>query len=458
MRELMRLGSQLVRTWWFWAFVLLALPNCALQTGGLCSDGSDGPTCPGDPPPCEGPQCDCNKAPDCPPPCDPATDVCPCDPATDPAGCMPPPTMSFDPGPAPVSDAIMCDIPVPVADPIHDNCATAAEANDPANLKTSQAATALASGQNSMVALDWSNNAKSDCGGLPKKVVLLAGNFPDGMTLCINCTTQIPNVYATSTKACIAKCIDLVNASAGFKPSDVAQYCIDNAHTSVNYDKNSCDPKFHGACTGGTPDPAFFDPRRHPEATTWSDLIGVQANGSNLTRTTPASGQNLSDWTEGAASFQTISHGDAWVDFSSPTIDGAHAIGVRESRAPGDVPCYDISNCQDADTSLAGIGYGIDLNHLDQVYAIEGFPFNTPGPFGANYSPTERFRIHVTDNNDGTARVSFSRIVGACADGQTCTEDNFYTAPSDLRYPLRVDATFRDPSTFANVNIVRIQQ
>ena len=358
----------------------------------------------------------------------------------------------------------MCDIPVPVADPVLDNCASAAEAADPMNLWTSQAATALANNQHSSIALDWSAGAKADCGGLPKKVVLLAGNFPDGMTLCINCSSQIPMVYATTTKACIAECVDLVNAiTTGFKPSNVPQWCADNAHTSVNYDKTSCDPNFQGACIGGTPDPAFFDPRRHPDPIHWEDVIGASDGGgtNNLTRTTPASGQNLTDWTEGAASFETITSGDAWIDFSSTTIDGAHAIGIRESRGAGDVACPDVTMCPDTDASLDDIGFSIDLNHLGQVYVLESVPAvaTTYGPFGANYIVGERFRVHVTDNNDGTASISYGRISGVCDDGTQCTEDVFYTSTAaPIRYPLRVDASFRDPSGFANVNIVRIRQ
>ena len=452
MRTFIQLGSRLVRTWWFWAFALLALPNCGLPdgTGVFC----DSESC------CDGESC---GTPDCPPSgCECTGPDCPCDPATDPTCEKTPPGPAFEAGLDP-SDAIMCDIPVPVANPTLDNCATAAEAADPANFKTSQAATLLATGQWSSIALDWSAAATADCGGLPKKVALLAGVFPDGMTLCINCSSQIPMKYATTTKACVAECVDLVNGiTTGFKPADVQSWCDANAHTSTNYDKTNCDPNFHGACVSGIPDPSFFDPRRHPDPIHWEDVIGTTGGGAtDLTRTTPASGQNLTDWTEGAASFETITSGDAWIDFSSTTIDGAHAIGIRESRAAGDVACPDVTLCPDTDASLDDLGFAIDLNHLGQVYVLESVPAvaTTYGPFGANYTVGERFRVHVTDNNDGTASISYGRISGTCDDGTICTEDVFYTSTAaPIRYPLRVDASFRDPSGFANVNIVRIKQ
>ena len=428
MQALPQSGNRAVRTWWFWAFVLLAVPNCILNSQGTCTEEPCGPCDPGDP------ECE-----------------------------QPPPKDNFEPG-DPATDAIMCAIPVPVADPT-DNCASALEAADATNVTTAQAATALASGASSDFGLDFSDEARQKCGGVkPMKVVYMGDGavYPDGLHLCINCGQKIPNPFATAADACIAKCKDLINKSNGFKPMDVDAYCSANATTATNYGKKECDVRFHDSCTGvDMPTPGFFDPRRHPDPINWTDTVGLIDTGVSLSRTTAASGQNLTDWTEGAASTEIILTGDAWIDFSSSTTDGAHAIGVRESRtAVGDQPCEFAQDCPDGVTSLDDIGFAIDLNHLAEVYVIETSPsFITPGPFGNNYTVGERFRIHITDNNDQahTATISYSRINGPCDDGSPCDEPPFRTSPVHPRYPLRVDTSFRDPSGFVSINIVRIK-
>ena len=458
MRTLIQLCSPLVRTWWFWAFVLLAVPNCGLPFDQFecndpngCSDGGGGQDCP--------PQgCDCPNG-EC--PCDPKVDTCPCDPATDPDGCMTLPDTTFQPGSDP-TDAIMCDIPVPVADPVLDNCATAAEAADPLNLPTTAAATALWNGQHSSFALDFSASAEADCSGQPKKVTYLSGSFPDGATVCINCTSQIPAVYATTTKACIAKCVDLLaTLSSGFMPADKQAWCESNAHTSVNYDKNNCDPRFHGACVGGTPDPAFVDPRRAGEPIQWTDLINVSnpAGTTDLSQTTPDSGTTQDDFAAGAASDQIIISGDAWVDFEATTNDKAHVVGFRESRSAGDVECDNAFDCPDTDPSLSDIGFGLGLGASGNVFVAESSPAINIIVLTDTYLAGDLFRVHVRDLHNGMAEISYAKITGACNPGAPCPENVFYTSVATPRFPLRVDASFREQGAqITNVNLVRIQQ
>ena len=45
MQALLQPGNRVVRTWWFWAFVLLAVPNCMLNSHGTCTEEPCGPPC-----------------------------------------------------------------------------------------------------------------------------------------------------------------------------------------------------------------------------------------------------------------------------------------------------------------------------------------------------------------------------------------------------------------------------
>ena len=345
----------------------------------------------------------------------------------------------------------MCDIPQPEK-PGFPTCATPAEANDPTNISLTQAGTALANGQSKSFALDWSAAAKADCGGLPKKIAYM-GPFPDGLTLCINCGAQIPLTYANPTKACIAKCKDLINYGNGPMPAEGTDaYCEANARTATNFLKDAC---YDGACSsGGTPLPGFVDPRRTPEKVQWIDLIGTTDNGgtNSLMRTAPTTGPLPVDWNAGAASVQTILGGDAWVEFEAGEIGLAHGLALRNS-------CADpMNNCPDIDPSLVNMGFLMILASDNQVYTAEaGASLTVHGPFGP-YAPGERYRVRALDNHDGTATISFSRLTAPCIPGTVCAETVLATSPAPSTvFPLRVDASFRDQNaTLANVTLVRI--
>ena len=275
----------------FLPLVLLVVPNCALQTGGLPSDNV------------------------------------------------------LDPGPGPLTSAIMCDIPK-VPDPGSDGCATSIETG--LGMSDAHAAVALAQGEQSSIALDLSAAAEAACFGFPKKVEY-RGPFPDGYAVCLNCGAQIPAHYADANAVCVAQCIDLVNQEDGPEPPGGAEaFCQANAHVSTNFDKNSC---FDNACSGGgTLRPDFVDPRRAQEPVKWTDLIGTSASGNSLTRTAPTNG--IAD--AGAASEQTITHGDAWVEFEAGENDAGHFIGLS----------LDVG--KDLDPSQADIAFGIRLGETSR--------------------------------------------------------------------------------------------
>src|SRR5215831_13744427 len=135
MRDLMKSSLNRVRTGWFWPLVLLALPNCAFQTGGI----------PGAP--------------------------------------------NLNPGPLPNGDAIMCDIEK-FQGPNGRRCASQQDIDN--GIALGSAAIALVTGQKKMIGLDYSANAFSHCGqGIPEAIDF-QDMFPDGTAVCVNCGQSTP--------------------------------------------------------------------------------------------------------------------------------------------------------------------------------------------------------------------------------------------------------------------------
>ena len=414
MRRVKQSGGRLMSLGWLLPLVLLALPQCAFSSRGLGVDEEE------DPPPCEGQEC---------PP--------------------PPPQEEFKPGNDP-SDAIFCDIPKPL-DENDDGCATQAEADDPANISLAEAATALVNGDFKSFALDFSVDAKNQCGGIKPKKIKFFGEFPDGLRVCINCGTQIPDPHPTMIKACIAKCQDLINQSGNVPAEGAAAFCDANVKLSTNH-KDTC---YEEACTvGGSPNLSWVDPRKSPEAVDWVDHIGTDDFGTNdLERTADTTGFTTADFNAGAASLQTFAKGgDGWVEFAAAdATNTAHILGLRTS-------CADATLCPDTDPHVETVGYAIYLYADGQVYVLEpgAAPgtFDVHGPFGS-YAIGDRFRIRVTDNNSTapTASISYHRVVGGVEQPAFATN----TSP-DPSNPLRVDTTYLEfGARLSDVTIVRIK-
>ena len=399
MRHFLKSSGRRLGAGWFWALVMLALPQCSLD-----SEGSD-------------------------------------------------PLPSFFPG-SNATSAIMCDIKV-VPGEGADPCASPQNVAD--GISLTDAATALAEGRKSTlgIALDFRQSVVEGCGGFPGKT-LFYGEFPDGLAVCLNCASQMPVPYADPTEVCVAKCKDLINFGGGpFPDEGVPAFCAANARVSTNFDKTQC---FPNACSpGGTPLPNFADPRRTQEDVTWIEEIGTGDFGgsTSLTRTAATTGPDTIDFNAGAASAQLITTGDAWVEFGIPPgateTTLSHVLGVRES-------CIDFAACPD-NPSLDDIGFAISLNSDGQVYVIEsGTPLAVFGPFGDPYTAAERFRVKIKDNHDNTATISYVRLTGPCTPGTACVEDEFHTSNGPApQYPLRINASFREvDATIANVTMVRI--
>jgi hypothetical protein len=395
MRDSLEAGvRRFVSGWWFWALVLLALPNCGFDVSGL----------PPDPP-------------------------------------------NLNPGELPHSSAIMCDIEK-YQDPAR-RCATAQDLA--MGIPLAAAAEALVSGQASNVGLDYSQAAQAACGAGNPQAIDFQGSFPDGFAVCLNCGV-IPVAHADARAVCVAQCQDLVaNGDAPF-PADTLAFCTANARPSTHFPSSGC---FDNACSeGGTLRPDFADPRRIPSPVVWRDLIGAAAVGSNLTQTSPTTGGDT--FAAGAVSEQWIHANDAYMEFEGVENNLSHVAGLAQVAAACPFPC------PDSDPGFADIDFALSLNNDGRVYVLEAGAL-VAGPdlnnsFGT-YVAGERFRVRVKDNFDGTATVSYTRIVGACVPGNPCNETVVFAhgVPS-AAYPLRAAAAFREQNaTLANVSIVRIQ-
>lgn len=343
----------------------------------------------------------------------------------------------FDPGDAPLTGAILCDIPKVEELGANGDCANVDEVFS--GMPIQHSAVALAEGVSSSLSLDFSPAATSACSGSPKKQ-LMEGPFPDGLAICLNCGQQIPAVFADATHACVVKCVDMVNNGGIFPPEGAQTFCENKAKVSINLD-NAC---IGEACSpAGTLKPDFVDPRREQEKVKWVDLSGdATMDDNNLSKLTGVGGA----FDSGARSEQLITHGDAWVEFAANETGVSHVVGIsHENGSPDDPGLGDVEFC-------------ISLNFDGSVYLVEGAASVVNGPFPA-YAPGERFRLRITDNNDGTASISYTRVVGACQPGTVCNETPIgpATLPSPS-YPLRIQSTFREPgSTVSNVTLVRIK-
>jgi hypothetical protein len=403
---------------WLLPLVLLALPNCGLQTSGGCCLPVD--------------ECSEND-----PECNEGSDD---------------PVNAFQPG-YNQQEAIFCDIPKPLA-PGDDGCASQEEAEDPANISLSEAATALFNGETNSFALDFSAAATAACpNGLPKKIKFF-GKYPQGMTVCINCGTQIDDgdPYDNPTQACIAKCKDEVNKDGLIPAEGTDAYCEANARISTNLATNDC---YLNVCINGSPNMTWDDPREEAEPVMWTDFIGTDdGSGSNsLARTADTTGGTTADFNAGAASVQMFAKGgDGWVEFAAGDgTDKVHVLGLRTSS------CTDPVSCPDDDPHISTVGFAIDLNSDGMVYVLEPDDaakdgFVVYGPFGP-YTAGERYRIRITDNHDHTATIAYLRLVGGVE--QPPFAFNIKPAP---QYPLRVDTSLREvDAVLSDVTLVRIK-
>jgi hypothetical protein len=332
-------------------------------------------------------------------------------------------------------------------------------------LSGSGAAIDLVAGQSSgNAALDYSSEARSaaGCGATPV-LVTFETSFPQGSPICVKALDVIgPGLaYADANGVCVAECEDLNGGTVDNVSPAVAGYCVQHAHASTNYPLG--EPTlfgfggFQGACTSegvlrsdfdDPTQPALLDPRRIPEAVGWLNLTGVVASGgasNTLTRNVATNG----NFDAGAASSQTIAGGDGYVQFTATETNLARLGGL--SIGPGG---------NDAAPAFNNINFAIDLFSDGQFYVFENGAIKSgpSGPAFGAYSTGDRFRVNVKDNFDGSATVTYSRVVGACLPGLPCAETVFYTSTVFGSYPMHVDSSFKElGATLDDVRLVRIR-
>jgi len=387
MRHVIASSVRWLRVGWFWPLVLLALPDCGFSSHAFVGN--------------------------------------------------------FDPGPLPHTAAVFCDIEQPLAR----HCAT--EADKTNGIRLAAGAVALTNGSASGIALDFSADALNRCGGQPEAVGFQAA-FPTGSLVCMN-SSVIGTTYADATAVCVTQCEDVFSPAGAENPPDpqVVAFCTAHAHPSTNMPTNP--PFFDAGCTdAGNRNESFIDPRQSPEPVVWQDLIGVAASGpdgNTLTRTAP----NTGAFDAGAASAQTITAGDAFVELTATETNTGRFGGLS-------------SGASDPDATFRTIGFGLDLFNDAHVYIFETGSVQTGptptanGPSFGTYASGDRFRVHATDNFDGTATISYAKVTGPCNDGAPCGETVFYTSPTKAAYPLRVDSSFNQiGGTLTNVRLARIR-
>jgi len=401
----MRPGLASIARWlragWFWPLVLLALPNCSFH---------------------------------------------------------PNPGINLEPGPQPNTTLIFCDVELV---PLQRHCAT--DVDKQTGIRLAAGAVALNTGQSAAIGLDESPDALARCGGQPEAVPLF-GPFPQGAPYCLNGFQIGPGApFADPQAACLAACEDKfgsTDASGTFTPAvppatATVSFCTAHSNPSTNVPGNPS-PGFAGGCApNGVPTMEFVTPatdlRRNPEPVNWTDFIGTSPTANDLTRTAATTGT----FDAGAASTQWIGRGDAFVEFNATESNLTHVLGLSA------IPQGCAPPCSDGDPSLADIGFAISLNVDGRFYVIESGSLVTGpdinGSFGT-FAAGDRFRVTLTDHSDGTADVIYSRLVGPCTPGTPCPDVPFFTHVSGpARYPLRVDASFREQgATLQNVTLVRI--
>ncbi|PYR74860.1 MAG: hypothetical protein DMF86_17080 [Acidobacteria bacterium] len=320
------------------------------------------------------------------------------------------------------------------------HCASADERNT--GIALTAAAEALVTGQTSSIGLDFSEAALGRCNGEPEAVEF-EGPFPQGTGICLDCAAPAQSVPLA---ACVNRCEAITTPGVPPTP-DVTASCQARTALSANA-LNTSAACFEAYCDVNNVPAATESLRNAPEPVQWRDLIGVSASGGTLTRTAPTpSDPQVFD--AGAASSQTITKGDGYVEVTADETTTARLCGVSSGAPP------------DTDPSFQTIGYALDL-FTDSRYYVFQAGVKQPGgdengAFGT-YAPGQVFRLRVKDRLDGTATVSFARVTATCVNGTPCPDAVFFTSPTPIAYPVRVDSSFREQNgTLEDVRLVRIR-
>ena len=305
---------------------------------------------------------------------------------------------------------------------------------------------ALVAGGRVLIGIDDSPDALMRCSGQPEAIEF-QGPFPLGSSVCLNCGVigPSPDPHVSNAAVCVAHCLDLFAINdANVPPSaEATAFCTPaRARLSTNFPATGC---YENACDmmGGGVLSTFADPRRLADPVDWIHRAGVSATGGSLIRIPPATG----NFDAGASSSPLITRvmtgGDAYVEFTATETNTARIAGLSSGAPPA------------GGIQFADVDFGIEVFSTGEVFVVENG--SAVSSFGA-YAAGEKFRVKLRDRFDGTATVSYARVIGPCADGERCIEAVFHTSTNTATFPVRVDAMFRDVgATLTDARIVRIR-
>ena len=154
---------------------------------------------------------------------------------------------------------------------------------------------------------------------------------------------------------------------------------------------------------------------------TWTNMVGVSANGNSLTKTAGAGWGNA-----GASSTQSIAAGDGYVEVTATETSMARLFGLSHT---------------DADQNWTSINFGIDLDWSGSIYVFESG--NNRGNFGP-YASGDKFQVAIVG---GVVKYKKNGTV-------------FYTSSVSPAYPLVVDTALNENGcTLSNVvlNAARLE-
>jgi hypothetical protein len=367
------------------------------------------------------------------------------------------PSANFNPGPTPQSHVVFCDIEQFGTGFDNTSRVCADQFIGPTPVPLTSAALALNNGGTAQFALDKSAAAVGRCGS-NGEVVQFQGQFPQGTPVCLNCGAQIPAVYADGNAVCIARCEDISQAVISVPPpAAIATFCGNHAAVSTNVPAGGCPMGFDNACSdAGAFQTTFPDPRILPEPMIWTQLTNVATSGpENNTLTQTVASTPPGQYQAQAVSQQQLGFGDAYIEFSSGETTTAKVIGFSAIA-------QSCNQCTDSDPSDADINFSVNLASDGRMYVLHN---NTLVPGGdvnnsfTTYAPGDRFRITVTDQNDGTFVVVYSKLALPCTPGLPCNLTTLLTDTVHGTYPIRVDTSLRDVgASLSDVTLVWIHQ
>ena len=361
----------------------------------------------------------------------------------------------FVTGGTPKNYAVLCDI-----ESRHTprRCATAEEIAADEIVPNTNAAVALTIRRTGTgnTSLDYSAEAIGRCGG--PEVVTYLGAYPEGSAVCVKYFDVIgPGLpYANANNLCAAWCEDLQADSGG--EAEVKSFCTNHARASTSVALRDEDlgifglGGYLGACTAeGVLQPEFdtdgplIDPRRVSDRLMWDPLTlvgtAIVPDSGSIFRTAATTG--VADAGATAAT-QLIKSGDGYIEFTASETNTRRIIGLA------------VGSVANPAAALGHIDFGIDLRADGTLRIIE---LGTVKASLGAYSAGQTFRINVRDNHDGSAAITYSRLIASCNPGTPCPEELLYThvgAPAG--YPLHVDsALVTQGATLTNVRIVRIK-